>query len=99
MRAQVGMYCYVDLEGEELVCSVECKLALLRARGAGWFASGAGKELPDRKLGGKCELPEGWESRETRGGRVFYLDHTACTTHWSLPNSAALASTSPLELQ
>ncbi len=32
-------------------------------------------------------LPLGWEQRVTEGGRVYYVDHNAKETHWTLPES------------
>jgi hypothetical protein len=73
-QRQVGMYTYHDLGGEDVVCSVECKLALLHSRCAPW-------------LGGTktASLPDGWEQRTSLDGRIFYLDHNTCTSHWSVP--------------
>ena len=71
---QVGMYTYHDLGGEDVLCSVECKLALLHLQCAPW-------------LGGteSACLPDGWEQRTAADGRIFYLDHNTCTSHWSVP--------------
>lgn len=69
------MYTYHDLGCEDVVCSVECKLALLHSRC-----------VPS--LGGTkaASLPDGWEERSWLDGRIFYLDHNTCTSHWSVPN-------------
>jgi len=62
------MYTYHDLDGKDVVCSVECKLALLHSRCAPWLG------------GTKTSVQRTWLD-----GRIFYLDHHTCTSHWSLP--------------
>lgn len=34
-------------------------------------------------------LPTGWERKATAQGKVYYVDHNTCTTHWNLPRTAA----------
>ena len=35
------------------------------------------------------DLPEGWESRMTKDGRRFYVDHNTRTTTWDHPKLAS----------
>lgn len=38
------------------------------------------------------ELPEGWETRRTTGGRPYYVNHVMKTTQWSRPSLPATMS-------
>ena len=37
-------------------------------------------------------LPRGWERKATPKGKIYYLDHNTCTSHWELPKTDRGAS-------
>lgn len=41
------------------------------------------------KEAGRQVVPNGWEKRQQRNGRTYYVNHTMRTTHWELPESVS----------
>jgi hypothetical protein len=79
-----------------VVCSVECKLAVLCAKKQQLEQKVASLRLRRASASDKSasrgngkSISEQWEERRTEQGQVYYLDHSACTSHWSLPTGAA----------
>ena len=54
--------------------------------------------MPDAEEAPPPLLPPGWEQRlDQRSGKIFYVDHNTCTTHWAPPPVAGIIHASGLQ--